>query len=219
MSVTEVTQLLGKFKCKKAAGYDNLPPGLLKDSTAIISAPLAHIINLSFRSGVFPSDWKMTNILPLHKNGATDQFGNHHPISVLPVISKLIEKIAHNRMVNYLSESKLLSKRQFGFRAKRSTELAVTLSCDDIRKNADSKLLTRCVFIDFSKALNAVSHAKLLQKLNAYEMLNLSGFWITYFNQKQLVNYNNISSESGLMTCGVPQGSILDPLYVIFILF
>ena len=103
MSVIEVTQLLEKLKRRKAAGKDDLPPGLLKDSAAVISAPLTLIINFSFRSGVFPSDWKIAKILPLHKNGVTDQFGNYRPISILLVISKLVEKIAHNRLVDYLS--------------------------------------------------------------------------------------------------------------------
>ena len=73
-------------------------------------------------------------------------------------------------MVDYLSESKLLSKRQFGFHAKRFTELALTLLCDDICKNADSKLLMGCVFTDFNKAFDTIYHAKLLQKLNAYRI-------------------------------------------------
>ena len=93
VSEIEVTQLLKKLKRKKAAANDNLPPGLLKDSAAVNSAPFTHIINLSFRSGVFPSDWKIAKILPLYKNGATDQFGNYRPISILPVISKVVEKI------------------------------------------------------------------------------------------------------------------------------
>ena len=142
--------------------------GPLKDSAAVIYAPLTHIISHSFRSGVFPSDCKNAKILPLYKNSTTDQFGNYHPISVLPVISKVVEKIVHNRLVDYLSNSKLLSKRQFGSHAWKCTELAVTSLCDNIRKNPDSKLLTGCVFINFRKAFDTISHAKVLQKLNAY---------------------------------------------------
>ena len=187
---------------KKAAGNDDLPPGLLKDSAAVISTALTHIINLSFWSGVFPSYWKIAKILPLSKNGASDQFGNYHPISILPVISKVVEIIIQNRLVDYLSDGKLLSKRQFGFRVKRSTELAITLLCDNIRKNADSKLLTGCVFIDFSKAFDTISHAYLLRKLNAYGIPNIVFEWFLdyLFNRKQLVSYNNTLSESGLLT-------------------
>ena len=150
-----------------------------------------HIINLSFRPGVFPSDWKIA-----YKNGATNQFGNYHLISILPIISKVVEKIVHNQLVDYLSESKLILKPQFSFHVKRSTELAVTLLCDNICKNANSKLLTGWVFIDFSKAFDTVSNTKLLQKLNAYVIRNVKfeRFSEYLFNGKQIVNYNNTLS-------------------------
>ena len=118
VSVVEVTCHLKKLKRKKAAGHDNLPAGLLKDSADVISIPLAHIINLSLRSGVFPTSWKVAKILPLYKSGASDQFGNYRPISILPVISKVVEKIVHKRLVEFLTENNLLLKQQFGFRAK-----------------------------------------------------------------------------------------------------
>ena len=106
MSVIEVTQLLKEFRRKKAAGNDNLPLGTLKNSAATIATPLTHTINLPFRSGVFPSDWKIAKILSLYKNGATDQLGNYRLISILPVISKVVEKIVHNLFVEFLSENK-----------------------------------------------------------------------------------------------------------------
>ena len=123
-------------------------------------------------------------------------------------------------MVDYLSESKLLSKCQFGFCGRRSTELGVTLLCDHICKSADSKLPTGCVFTDFSRALDTISHAKLLQKSNAYGIKNFELEWFSdyLFNCKQLVNYNNTLPESGLRTSsGAPRGSILGPL--LFIIF
>ena len=103
---------------------------------------------------------KIAKILPLNKNGVTSQFGNYHPISILAKISKVIEKIVHHGMVDCLSESKLLLTCQFGFCATRSTELTVTLLCNDICTSADSKLLTGCVFIEFSGAFDNISHAK-----------------------------------------------------------
>ena len=213
MSVIEVTQLFKKLKCKKATGNDDVPPGLPKDSAAVISTPFSHVINLSFRSGVSPSDWKIAKILPLYKNDATNQFGNYCPIPMLPIIFKVIEKIIHNWMVDYLSDCKLLT-HQFGFCARRSTELAATLLWDSIRKNADSKLLTRLVFIDFSKEFDTISHTKLLQKLNVYRIRNIKFEWFSdyLFNCKQLVNHNNTLPGSCLLTCGILQGSILGPL-------
>ena len=187
VSVTEVKQLFRKLKRKKVSGNDHLTPGLHKDSAGVISAPPARIINISFRSGIFLSEWKIAKILPLYKNGATNTFENYRPISV---IFKVVGKIIHNRLVDYLSEIKLLSNCKFGIYAKMSTKLSVTLICDDIRKNADSKLL---LFIDFKIAFDIISHTKLLQKSNAYGIRNIEydGFSIYLCNHKQLVNYYN----------------------------
>ena len=125
----------------------------------------------------------------------------------------------NNQLVDYLSESKLLSKCQFGFCGRKSTELGVTFLCGHIRKNADSKLLTGCVFADFSRAFDTISHAKLLQKSNACGIKHFELEWFLdyLFNCKQLVSYNNTLPESGLRTCGAPRGSILGPL--LFIIF
>ena len=187
VSVTEVKQLFKKLKRKKVTGNDHLPPGLHKDSAGVISAPPARIINISFRSGIFLSEWKIAKILPLYKNSATNTFENYRPISV---IFKVVARIIHNRLVDYLSEIKLLSNCKFGIYAKMSTKLSVTLICDDIRKNADSKLL---LFIDFKIAFEIISHTKLLQKSNAYGIRNIEcdGFSNYLCNHKQLVNYYN----------------------------
>ena len=88
----EVEQRLKPVKRKKATGLDDLPPGLIKDSAELISAPLAHLINLSLKTSIFPTDWKTAKVIPTHKSDAHSNPDNYRPISVLPVISKTIEK-------------------------------------------------------------------------------------------------------------------------------
>ena len=99
VSVTEVKQLFKKLKRKKVTGNDHLPPGLHKDSAGVISAPPVHIINISFGSGIFLSEWKIAKILPLYKNGATNTFENYRTLSV---IFKVVAKIIYNRLVDDL---------------------------------------------------------------------------------------------------------------------
>lgn len=134
---------------------------------------------------------------------------NYRPISALPTLSKNIEKIVHKRVVEYLIENSLLSKQQFGFRAKRLTKFADTLFTDDIRRYVDNKMLVGCVFIDFSKAFDTLSHAMLLEKLPAYGINRLELDWFPsyLFNRKQVIAYNSHNSQPGIVTSGIPQDS------------
>ena len=208
-----------KLKRKKASGPDNLPPNLLRDSASILAKPLAYVINLSLRTGLFPDEWKLARVVPIYKSGTRDSFENYRPISALPIFSKVVEKIVHKKLVNYLEEHKLLTNKQFGFRTKRSTELAATLFTDDIRRSVDLRKLVGCIFIDFSKAFDTLSHSKLLSKLPAYGIADTELEWFTsyLFHRHQLVNYDDHSSKTRSVSCGAPQGSILGPLlFVIF---
>jgi len=185
----------------------------------VLSVPLSHVINLSLDTGQFPQEWKAAKIIPLHKSGSTTIFDNYRPISVLPIVSKVIEKIVHKQLMNFLDENKLLSTRQFGFRAKMSTELAATLLLDDIRKNVDKGQLVGAVFVDLSKAFDTISHSKLLTKLPSYGIDGKERTWFEdyLFNRSAQVSYNDVLSEAQQLKSGVPQGSILGPL--LFVLF
>ena len=125
---------LKSIKRKKATGLDNLPAGLLKNSAEQISAPLTYLINLSLTTGVFPTDWKAAKVMPLHKSVPFSNFDNYRPISILPVLSKIIEKIIHHQVMLFLNENHLLLQSQSGFRPNLSTEYAATILLDDVRK-------------------------------------------------------------------------------------
>lgn len=207
------------LKRNKASGFDNLPPGLLKDVAAEIAGPIAHVINLSLRSGQVPADWKMALVIPLHKSGCTSDNNNYRPISVLPIVSKILEKAVHRQLIEYLERNNCLSQNQFGYRSQRSTDLATALFTDSIRKAADKGLLTGAVFLDLSKAFDTLDHSRLLEKLKSYGVKGLAYNWFSdyLFQRFQVVKLGQELSSPCPLMCGVPQGSILGPL--LFLIF
>ena len=204
------------MKRKKATGLDVLPLGL-KDIAKGISKPLTHVINLSLKSGVVPSKFKLSKVKPLFKSGNTQNIDNYRPISILSSISKILEKCVHSQVLKYLENNSMISSKQFGFRQQRSTELAATLFVDSIRKNMDNGLYTGAIYIDLSKAFDTIGHASILNKLPEYgiEGNELSWFTNYLFERKQCVYLNDTFSKVNPVFCGVPQGSILGPLLFI----
>ena len=151
------------------------------------------------QTGTFPAD------APIFKSGPSDKVENYRPISALPVLSKVLEKIVNKQLNDYLKAHNFISKNQFGFREKRSTELAATLFTDDVRRFVDKKMLVGCVYIDFSKAFDTVSHAKLLQKLKAYGVRGIALQWFTdyLFDRSQVVSFDSEISKMGKVTSGL----------------
>lgn len=213
-----ITQLQS-LKSGKAVGLDNISPRLLKDAADIITNPLTQIINASLSQATLPADWKAARVIPLYKAGKANQVGNYRPISILPVISKLIERAVQVQLGKHLSERNILSPFQCGFRKAHSTETATISLTDTIRRNIDQGLLTGAVFIDLSKAFDTVDHTLLLQKLRYYGIENLELEWFKDYltNRKQVVGYQNVMSDFQSITSGVPQGSILGPLLFILL--
>lgn len=214
VSKTFVERELKSLKRGKAAGHDDIPPGMLKDAASIISKPLCYLINLSLQTGIVPAEWKIAKVKPIHKSGSTSNLDNYRPISILPVLSKILERAVHKQLTDYLESNKLLSKNQHGYRRKRSTEQATTLFTDSIRKEADRGKLVGALFVDLSKAFHTLSHSILLYKLKCYGITGIEHQWLSdyLFRRRQMCIYEGISSEEHSVTCGVPQGSILGPL-------
>ena len=140
-----VEKELKSLKRKSAAGWDDLPPCMLKDCARVISGPLTHLINLSLTSGTVPNDWKIAKVTPIHKSGSIDDYNNFRPISVLPVLLKILERAVHTQFIQYIESNNILSKHQFNYRKKRSTEFTTILLADNIRKEIDSGKLVGAV--------------------------------------------------------------------------
>ena len=155
----------------------------------------------------------MAKITPIFKSGLTTQTGNYRPISILPTLSKILER-AESQLIEYLENNKLLSDSQYGYRSNKSTELAAALLLDDISKNVDKENMVGAVFVDLSKAFDTIGYAILLEKLQSYGIENVELEWFTdyLFYRQQVVSYDKELSHKHPVTCEVPQGSILGPL-------
>jgi hypothetical protein len=135
-------------------------------------------MNLSLNTGVFPDAWKEAKVVPLHKGGDLCNTNNYRPISVLPILSKLIEKAVHKHMYTFLSEHNLINKQQSGFRPLHSTETALTDMIDDWLQNMNDGKLTGVAFIDLRKAFDTVNHEILLCKLRDMGASDITMNWL-----------------------------------------
>ena len=215
----EVTEIVSGCKSKTSYGHDEITMKTVKHVIKQIVRPLTYIFNRSLITGIFPNDMKTAKVFPVFQSGDRLQFSNYRPISLLPQISKILEKIFSKRLMSFIENHHILTDGQYGFRSNHSTSLALTEFVEKVTSAIDKQESTIGVFIDLTKAFDTVDHKILLSKLQCYGIRGLALDWIKGYlaNRGQYVCYNNSNSELKNIKCGVPQGSILGP--VLFILY
>lgn len=160
----EVVSVLMGLRSESAPGWDNISTKFLKMSKDLVVPIICHLTNLCFREGVFPLPLKQSIVTPVFKGGKRDDVNNYRPISVLPTISKIIEKLINTRLLKFLNKFNILSDSQFGFRQGKSTEDAVLALTTRISDCLDSGKKCLTVFLDLKKAFDTISLPILLQK-------------------------------------------------------
>lgn len=216
----ELTLNIKNLQNNKAAGYDKISSKLLKNLPRKAIVFLIKLVNGIFCTGHFPNAWKIAKVLPLPKiNKDHTKMCNYRPISLLPHISKLVERIIKNRIISFLHVHNVLVNEQFGFREGHSTIDQLARIVNIITENFNNKKHTGALLLDIEKAFDTMWHEGFIYKLIKYNFpVYLILLLYSYLKNRSIfVCLNDITSIYCNLSAGVPQGSVLGPiLYIIF---
>ncbi len=212
-----VNQIINNLAPKTSLGFDGISTKLVKTIKDALIKPITIIINQMLNTGIFPEKLKIAKITPIHKKDDDCLFTNYRPISLLPAISKIFEKVIFKQLYEFFQKNKLFYYSQYGFRTEHSTEFAALEVIDRILVEMDKNDIPINIYLDLSKAFDTLDHDILIDKLNYYGIrgvaLKLFRSYLT--NRKQFVEIDETQSETLTIQTGVPQGSILGPLLFI----
>lgn len=211
---SEVSCVFRSSLDKSSTDIDGLNSVIFAKVFDLIQASLTILFNLSFTSGIFPNGMKLAKVIPIYKKGKRADVSNYRPISIIPFLSKLLEKLFCSRLIDFLDNNHIISDAQYGYRKNRSTVLAAVDYYESITECLLRRQDVLSISLDLSKAFDSISHAILLEKLWAYGIRGLPHRWLASYlaNRSQKTVICNISSEAEAITHGVPQGSVLGPI-------
>jgi hypothetical protein len=210
----EIEKFIKTLKVKDSKGYDDISNRILKKIYVSIMDALEIIFNKSLQEGIFPDNMKLSIVKPLYKGKDKSEIINYRPVCLLPVISKILEKIVNDRVVRFLNKNKVLYEGQYGYRSNRSTTDAILDFTGNIIDGINKGHYVLSLFLDMSKAFDSISHHTLFRKLEFYGIRGNVLLWFkSYLSNRYIkVKVKNTTSDNYLMTYGTPQGSVLGPL-------
>ena len=215
----DIEKIIDKIRLEVATGSDNIGAKIIKDIKTTISPILTKIINKGYETSTFPDCMKQAVIKPIHKKDNIDDISNYRPISILPTLSKVFERLAVNQLTKYLETNKLLCRNQHAYRQSHSTVTCLVELLNYIYQLLDKKSYTAIVSLDLSKAFDSINHQLILRKLSTFGLEKSSISWIESYlkNRRQTTKFRNYTSKEEIVSSGIPQGSILGPL--LFLVF
>lgn len=216
----EIENIITNFKNDCAAGWDGIPVLFIKTGKDILTPIITRLCNLCITTGIFPNAFKQALVHPIYKCGDKSEVSNYRPISVLNILSKILEKVLNKRLMGFLEHESILSKNQYGFRRGVCTEDAVLSLTEAVSSILDKKHKCLAIFLDLKKAFDTVSIPILLNKLQNVGVrgaaLNIFSDYLT--NRTQRVKIKDKISQPSLLSFGVPQGSVLGPtLFLLYV--
>ena len=217
-SMRRIRKILQNINVNKAPGPDGIHGKVLKSCRESIAYPLSKLFRMSYNIGQIPDDWKLANVVPVHKKGSKSCVENYRPISLTSLVMKVFERIIKDELMAKCRHK--LNTNQHGFMPQKSCTTQMLIFVDSLSLSINDNIRTDVIYFDFAKAFDSVNHDIILNKLK--QQFDIDGTLLKFIKnylqyRKQCVVIGGAQSEYRTVKSGVPQGSIIGPL--LFVLF